>query len=93
MQYGDCPKETVVAGQADVGLRNEGADAKETFESVEFPSLEIEFVPTEEMLRRVKEMAEKVYHEIEERWKSMVKFVQRELQELRRLVIKEMGDE
>jgi hypothetical protein len=106
MQYGDCPKETVVAGQADVSLRNEGAGARETFEGVEFPSLEIEFVPTKELLRRVKEMehreielirmwrdAEKVDHETEERWKGMVKFVQRELQELRRLLIKEMGDE
>jgi hypothetical protein len=60
MQYGDCPNETVVAsvvaGQADVSLRNEGAGAKETFEGVEFPSLEIDFVPTKELLRRVKEM-------------------------------------
>jgi hypothetical protein len=44
----------VVAGQADVSLRNEGAGVKETFEGVEFPSLEIEFVPTKELLRRVK---------------------------------------
>jgi hypothetical protein len=52
-------------------------------------------LPTKELLRRVKEMerremesirmlreAEKVDHETEERWKGMVKFVQRELQEL-----------
>jgi hypothetical protein len=92
-QYGDC-------------LRDEGACAKETFEGVEFPSLEIECVPTKELLHRVKDMerremelirmwreAEKVDHGTEERWKGMVRFVQRELQELRRLVIKEMGDE
>jgi hypothetical protein len=98
------PKETVVASQADVSLRNEGAGARETFEVVEFPGLEIDFVPTKEWLRRVKEMehreiklkrmwreAEKVDQETEERRKGMVKFVQRELQELRRL--NEMGDE
>jgi hypothetical protein len=62
------------------------------FERVEFPSLEIEFVPTKELLRRVKEMerremelirmlreAEKVDHETEERWKGMVKFVEPEI--------------
>jgi hypothetical protein len=32
MQYGDCPKETMVAGQADVSLRNEGAGARKTLE-------------------------------------------------------------
>jgi hypothetical protein len=56
MQNDDCPKGTVVAGQADTSLQNEGAGAKETFQGVEFPSLEIEFVPTKELLRRVKEM-------------------------------------
>jgi hypothetical protein len=44
MQYGDCPKETVVASQADVSLLNEGAGAKETFQSLKFPSTEIKFV-------------------------------------------------
>jgi hypothetical protein len=96
MQYGNCPKEIVVAGQADVSLQNEGACAEETFDGVEFPRLEIEFVPTKELLRRLKEMerremelirmwleAEKVYHETNWRWKGMVKFVRRELQELR----------